>query len=53
MPAGERISGEEFRSLRCGSSGEAKGERERTARGSYRDVSVLDLRPGNGRNQEE
>jgi hypothetical protein len=33
--AGERISGEEFPSLHCGSSGEAKGERERTARGSY------------------
>jgi hypothetical protein len=30
-----RSSGEKFRSRHCGSSGEAKGERERTARGLY------------------
>jgi hypothetical protein len=36
IPAGMRGSGEEFRSPRCSSSGEAKGERERTPGAIYR-----------------
>jgi hypothetical protein len=36
IPAGMRGSGEEFCSPRCGSSGEAKGERERTPGAIYR-----------------
>jgi hypothetical protein len=36
IPAGMWGSGEEFHSPRCGSSGEAKGERERTPEAIYR-----------------
>jgi hypothetical protein len=36
LPADMRGSDEEFRSPRCGSSGEAKGERERTPGAIYR-----------------
>jgi hypothetical protein len=36
LPADMRGSGEKYRSPRCGSSGEAKGERERTPGAIYR-----------------
>jgi hypothetical protein len=36
VPAGMRDSGEEFRRPCCGSSGEAKGERERMSGAIYR-----------------
>jgi hypothetical protein len=37
-PADWRSSGEKFHSPRCGSSGEAKGERERTPGAIYRHI---------------